>query len=260
MIGHSRDAQQDMFGKIVYILTNFGNETKAVQVRKLKRQLNNAKGAVPQVSNNMARQLYRLRKYLQADKIYRRPTNTTTENPVCSYIGSDRKIDCEQDVTPWACGGRDAHDGFKKKREFGVELMFAYRFAELAGTFSGKQIGITKIAVGGTRIKQWMKSDGSKVENYWNDLKAAIESAAGTLKAFVWFQGENDAVENETKEIYLRDLTKFVADVRQEIFNQAPSGTFAEEDNIPVIIVELGAWGQSLESGVVEAQREFVAL
>jgi len=53
-------------------------------------------------------------------------------------------LDCEREVTPSACGGRD-----------GVELMSAHEFPKKEGKSLGKQMGIAKVAVGGTRIKQW---------------------------------------------------------------------------------------------------------
>ena len=60
---------------------------------------------------------------------------------------------------------------------------------------------------------------------------------------------------------YLQNLTKFVADVRQEIFDT--SGTkFATKEDIPVVIVELGYWIYGLVDdigeSVIKAQNTFV--
>jgi len=101
------------------------------------------------------------------------------------------------EVTPSACGGRDVH--YKLiKGEFGPELMFAHKFPKKKGKFLGKQIGITKVAMGGIRFRQWMNPEYGcegreecDASNYWSSLKAAIQAAAGTLEAFVWFQGED---------------------------------------------------------------------
>jgi len=257
MIGHSRQAMPTLFGKIVRVLSSSG--TKEVHIKKLKKFLNRADGSNSEASANIAKLLFNMKQFLKSSKAYK----PTRENSVCSFTdpSTSATIDDEKMVTPWACGGRDSHGG-----EFGPELMFAHKFPRKSGKFKRKQIGITKVAVGGTRIRQWMKDydvDGDGTPNYWGDLVAGINAAAGTLEAFVWFQGENDAfteIDNMAvyADTYFADLTQFIDDVRQEIYNAAEAGKFSSTETIPVIIVELGFWADGFDSGVVEAQRAFV--
>jgi hypothetical protein len=235
-----------------------------VQIKELKIFLNTANDNVnepnPEASEKIAKRLYSMKRYLKSKKIYK----PTRENSVCSYTNPSKRttIDCEKMVTPEACGGRDSHGG--DSGEFGPELMFAIKFPRKKGKFFRKQIGITKVAVGGTRIRQWMKEyEDDTAPNYWGDLAAAFSAASGTLEAFVWFQGENDATSERDNiawydDIYLADLTQFIDDVRQEIFNAAEVGKCSAKDAIPVIIDQVGFWADSMNSGVVEAQRTFV--
>ena len=259
MIGHSRQAMPKLFWKIVMVLSSSG--TKEVHIKKLKRFLNRAEGSNPEASENIAKMLYYMKRYLKSSKIYK----PTRESSVCSFTDPSESatIDCEKMVTPGACGDRDGHG----EGEFGPELMFAHKFPRKIGKFFRKQIGITKVAVGGTRIRQWMKeyddTPNDDTPNYWGDLAAAISAASGTLEAFVWFQGENDAFSETDSiawydDIYLADLTQFIDEVREEIYNAAEAGKFLTKETIPVIIVELGVWADSFNSGVLEAQRAFV--
>lgn len=74
------------------------------------------------------------------------------------------------------------------------------------------------------------------------------------------FQGENDAF-SDSRNYYLGNLTQFVGDVRQEIFDT--SSKFDSPADVPVIIVEMGYWIDTLKfdygKPIIEAQNEFVA-
>jgi hypothetical protein len=52
--------------------------------------------------------------------------------------------------------------------------------------------------------------------------------------AFVWFQGENDAQVAEGAD-YEKNLKNFIADVRKDVGSPT----------LPVVIVQIGKWGQS---------------
>ena len=69
--------------------------------------------------------------------------------------------------------------------------------------------------------------------------------------ALLWFQGENDCFDAPNAEAYEANLTRFLADVRAEV----------GDPDLPVVIVEVGAWAQSLEFGgqVTAAQRAVAA-
>ncbi len=68
--------------------------------------------------------------------------------------------------------------------------------------------------------------------------------------ALIWFQGENDCFEKASADEYQENLRDLIADVRSEIGNP----------NLPVIILEMGAWAQSLKYGstVLAAQKAVV--
>mmetsp|Transcript_39030 Transcript_39030/g.43901 ORF Transcript_39030/g.43901 Transcript_39030/m.43901 type:complete len:784 (-) Transcript_39030:103-2454(-) len=119
----------------------------------------------------------------------------------CSFTQPDRtsgtfNLNCERPVTSIACG----------ENGYGPEFMFGHTFPTLDTIYKDKSIGITKVAVGGTLIEQWIDSYDEDFNNnntdengcnsitsdYWNSLRNAIHAADGTMEAFVWFQGEND--------------------------------------------------------------------
>ncbi len=174
---------------------------------------------------------------------------------MCSYTNPQsmgRRLDCERPITPDTCNA-NGH---------GPELIFAHHFPTLETQYKGLDIGITKVAAGGTTISQWMKQNSADDNNYWNTLADAIHGSSGTMEAFVWFQGENDNfLEDEAEKAMYQDrLTQFVSDVREEIFQT--SSNFQSKEDIPVVIVELGEWireiGGSGEGSIIGAQRAFV--
>jgi hypothetical protein len=175
------------------------------------------------------------------------PTST------CSFTNphSMKNLDCERPLSSTACGG--GH------HQYGPEFMFGHTFPKLDSPLQGQAIGISKIAQGGTKIfKNWMKENKDDDDNYWNALVDTIKGAKGSLEAFVWFQGESDSFADWDRETYLDNLKKFVADVRQEIFDSS-TNKFALPTDIPVIIVELGYWIYRMgHLDVIEAQRTLV--
>lgn len=165
-------------------------------------------------------------------------------------LGTD-KLDCERPLSSTACGGDHS--------QYGPEFMFGHIFPKQKSPLKGKKVSITKVAVGGTIITQWMKQNKDEEDNYWYALADAIKGSNGSFEAFVWFQGESDVFMEETiRENYLNNLTQFIADVRQEILNT--STKFQSVEEIPVIIVELGYWIDNIEDGktVIQAQKTFV--
>ena len=70
------------------------------------------------------------------------------------------------------------------------------------------------------------------------------------LAHWKYVSGFKVRMDTNYKETYLEDLTKLVADVRQDIFSvvQANDKKFAEKSAIPVLIVEFGAWAHTFNS------------
>ena len=254
MVGHSMQAKPDLFLELINALKSEG--TKAEKISKMKEQIMKANVSTLYSSANEAKILYAMRRFLTKPKIL----NPTEENALCSFTDPSfmDELDCERSVTPTACGGKYAGIG-----EFGPELSFAHSFRTSETKYNGKQIGIIKVAVGGTQIqKNWSKENSGNAEdenneNYWQYIADAIEASNGTIAGFVWFQGENDSFDEANYENYLEHLTTFIANVREEIFSS--STAFQSARAIPVVIVELGAWIYGMNPAVIVAQRKFVA-
>ncbi len=216
--------------------------------RKLKRILNKAKSAKTSASENEARILIEIKEYLKKSLMFFNHPNIT-----CSLTRPEtmNRLDCERPVSSTACGGD--HD------QYGPEFTFSHVFQGLDSPLKGQKISIAKVAQGGTQIySRWMQENKYENQNYWNALVDAIKGAQGTLEAFVWFQGENDSFEDWNKENYLDNLTTFIKDVRNEIYNVAPASKFDSPEDIPVVIVELGSWIWNGGREIIFAQRAFV--
>jgi len=251
MEGWSGEALEGSFRSIIRIINR--NAPKQKITRKLISHLNQIEGSSEQTSINESRMLLFIRKYLKKNKMFSdHPTST------CSYtIPGAKKLDCERPVSATACGGH--YEGY------GPELMFGHVFPRKDSCLKGKPISIAKVAVGGTELyKNWMKENKDENLNYWDALVDVIRGGKGSVEGFVWFQGENDSFHAWNRENYLDHLTQFIADVRQEIYDNTPFkyGTFKMRFNspadVPVVICELGHWIAQKDTTVIEAQRAFV--
>ena len=139
---------------------------------------------------------------------------------------------------------------------FGPELMFGHRLKLNIPTFS-----VVKVAAGGSDIQtHWSKQKGS----FWNEI---LENLVETIdvenqqwRAIVWYQGENDSFHLDRAQAYFDELTKFIADIRQAVFD-VESTAFMKPTDIPVVIVGLGCWiaGSPMGPIVLDAQKLFVA-
>ena len=167
----------------------------------------------------------------------------------CSFTDPrNRKLDCERPLSPTACG----------YRTFGPEFMFGHIFPKLNSPLKGKAISIAKVASANSQIyHNWSKQNKYHFWSYWNGTVDTIKAAKGTIEGFVWFQGESDNYNEVNRQTYLGNLTQFVADIRQEIYNSSLT-KFTSPDVIPVIICELGYGYYSSNPTVVYAQRTFV--
>ncbi|GFH43800.1 hypothetical protein CTEN210_00273 [Chaetoceros tenuissimus] len=248
MEGHSSDNMNNMFHDIRMIIRKGLNKTETIEELTSLILSTPQKKSVPskRTARGMASSLFTTKKFIK--------NRSTKENAYCSFTEpeEDEILDCERLVGPEACG--------YKHTAFGPELMFAHRFPTFDTMFQNRQIGITKVARGGSTLRQWMKKNENSEDesNYWTVLRDAIHATKDTLEAFVWFQGENDAWEHISAQDYFGNLTEFVSDVRNEIYN-VTGAKFSQPSEIPVIIVEVGTWAFSLSPDVLQAQRNFVA-
>ena len=146
---------------------------------------------------------------------------------------------------------------------FGPELMFGHT---LHSSFPDKPFRIVKIAGGGTLIKEhWSKESGTIWPELVENLNEKINTTTEEWRGIVWFHGENDSLNSTTADLYLSELNKFIADLRQEMYQISPS-SFAQPSDIPVIIVGLGCgWTVSnprrkrFGRTVLDAQQKFAA-
>ena len=142
----------------------------------------------------------------------------------------------------------------------GPELMFGQKLNE-AGYSSTSLI---KVAVGGTNLyANWRSPLSGGTEGYlYTKLRTRIQSLekdpasvnpsctkrSCKWSAFVWFQGEADSDSNPARssanaDAYEQNLKNLIADVRKD----------AGVPTLPVVIIQTGAWAQSLTYGATVA-------
>jgi Carbohydrate esterase, sialic acid-specific acetylesterase len=152
---------------------------------------------------------------------------------------------------------------------FGPELMMGHVLSKTLGS----PTSLIKVAEGGTTLLcDWrspsrkdmvqVPADKESCGVLYGDLSARIKSLASKpaevhpdcaskkcqWSAFVYFQGENDAFEPQGAKDYEVNLRLLIADVRKEVGNP----------KLPVVIVQVGAWGGSVADGelVAKAQKK----
>ncbi len=136
---------------------------------------------------------------------------------------------------------------------FGPELVFGQALSK-AGYSSTSLI---KVAYGGTNLfADWRSplSGGTvssrdlytQLRSRIKSLKSAPESVNPDCKtrtcqwsAFVWFQGENDVFDVPYGLAYEQNLKNLIADVRNDVGSPT----------LPVVIVQIGSWAQSINAG-----------
>lgn len=141
-------------------------------------------------------------------------------------------------------------------------------FGQALGKAGHSSTSVIKVAYGGTTLHEDWRSPSMGGTPNANDHYAKLKSRIKSLKdkpasvnpactaracrwsAFVWFQGESDGFNKVHAEAYGQNLKNFIADVRAE----------AGSPTLPVVIVQIGAWGQSISFGknVSSAQTAWV--
>lgn len=258
MVGHSDQNYDGLFEKLVSIL-NKKKWSKNKKLKKLKEVIGDTQESDPVADANEAKFLYQIRKYMKKKKITKPYAKVQCSFTDVSTFRKNHRLDCERPTSPSACGAKGSFG-------YGPELMFAHAFPTLNSPYKNKKVGVVKVAEGGTRIyNNWSKEmDGIGINN-WSALKGSIHAAKGTIEAFVWFQGENDAFSTNDVANYETRLKTFVKDVRSEIYQAAMDNglndKFKNKHSIPVVIVEIGCWlgcNSVKGQGIQAAQRAFV--
>jgi len=242
-------------------------------VQKLAKNIRRADGSDKLAAENEAELMY----LMAGNSKKSSPLNDETilvQHPsvFCSYADPRIALDitpCEQPVSPIACGAEG--------QNYGPELMFSHVFPTLDTKYKGVTLGITKVSPSGSKIDEWLKNSGTE-KYWWPALEENIKIDHGTIEAFVWYQGEGDMFPEMEMQDYLTKLTRLVDDVRQEIFvahrkrwglGGSPTAKFGSRTDIPVVIVELGAWiGDGIATwdrnsgspgNIIRAQRKYVS-
>ncbi len=132
-------------------------------------------------------------------------------------------------------------------------------FGRALGKAGHSSTSVIKVAVGGTSLYDDWRSPSMGVETsaesllLYAKLRTRIQSLksnptsvnpacnarACKWSAFVWFQGEADALKEPQIAAYEQNLKNFIADVRADVGSPT----------LPVVIVQIGAWAQSLSGG-----------
>ena len=152
----------------------------------------------------------------------------------------------------------------------GPELVFGQALSKAGYSTTS----LIKVAYGGTSLyadwrsplmggtpsaKELYKKLNARIGSLKSDpasVNAACKTRNCKWSAFVWFQGEADADAPDSNDadraLYKENLKKFIANVRAD----------AGLPNLPVVIVQIGAWAQSLKGNkglvVSTAQTEMV--
>ena len=153
------------------------------------------------------------------------------------------------------------------KDGFGYPIGPELTLGHYLGNKANSSISLIKVAHGGTTLyNDWLsptaasrlsKSIGPRYTELKNRI-LSIKSNPSSVnpdysadwKGFVWLQGENDCFDQINAQTYEANLKDLIKDVRHEI----------GDPNLPVVIVELNYWAQTLSYGkVVKAAQNAVA-
>lgn len=92
-------------------------------------------------------------------------------------------------------------------------------------------------AIGGSSINQWIYDSSVRGVSLLSNFKEKVEigKKVGNIKGILWHQGENDAIQDETIEIYNDQLRKLFILFRDE----------TENSDLPIFIGELGSFSKT---------------
>jgi len=90
-------------------------------------------------------------------------------------------------------------------------------FGKMLLRHTGIPVGLLMVAHGGTSMNQWdskLASEGSR--SLYGAMLRIIQAAGGKVKGFLWYQGESDAEEAESK-VYYDRMIRWVASLRRDL-------------------------------------------
>jgi sialate O-acetylesterase len=112
----------------------------------------------------------------------------------------------------------------------GPGAFFAQRLIDL----SGVPVGLIPCALSGSSLDMWQKDFHERRgipfdDSLYGDLVDRVKIAGGRVTGVLWYQGESDALPDESK-TYLERFERFVGDLRSDL----------SDPDLPFITVQLG--------------------
>ncbi|KAG6672059.1 hypothetical protein I3842_16G038600 [Carya illinoinensis] len=103
-------------------------------------------------------------------------------------------------------------------------------------------IGLVPCAVGGTKIEKWQK--GTILYNQLVDrARAARQYTSGNIRALLWYQGESDCGERDSR-LYMGRLERFFNNLRHDL----------DSPDLPILLVVISAGEGNFLRNIRDAQ------
>lgn len=149
--------------------------------------------------------------YVPTDKIF-----CLTGNVSDQILSETERIITYPDKTLTLDIGQERGENDQKRGELAFTFADAYVQNNLLA--DGRKVLILRTALGGTGFKREQWGPGCPVEERMHEIiqYALAMNPENRIVAFLWHQGESDAVEGNTAEKYEEQLTAFVENVREK--------------------------------------------
>ncbi|KAK3007695.1 hypothetical protein RJ639_013304 [Escallonia herrerae] len=115
----------------------------------------------------------------------------------------------------WVEAREPLHQDIDANKTCGIGPGMAFANTLLSKDSSLGVVGLVPCAIGGTNISQWARG-GLLYAQLVKRAGAALQDG-GTIRAFLWYQGESDTESSEEAELYKGRLEKFFIDLRTDL-------------------------------------------
>jgi hypothetical protein len=126
----------------------------------------------------------------------------------------------------WVLAHEPLHQDIDVLKTCGIGPGMPFANEILANVPTFESIGLVPCAIGGTRIAQWGR--GTVLYNRLVDRANASSNGGGKIRALLWFQGESDTSDQDSR-LYKSRLETFISNLRQDL----------NISNLPVIMVRI---------------------
>ncbi|OIV97653.1 hypothetical protein TanjilG_12410 [Lupinus angustifolius] len=164
--------------------------------------------------------------------------------PQCNPKPSILRLNAELE---WVEAQEPLHQDIDAKKTNGVGPGMSFANSILNKREGFGVVGLVPCAIGGTNISQWEKG---KVlyKHMMKRVKASLNDG-GSIRGFLWYQGESDTVNLNDAQSYQTRIHKFFIDVRNDL--QSPL--------LPIIQVALAS-GQGPYKDIVRQAQQSIDL